>query len=198
MARPRQFDEDDVLVAARQRFIEGGYHGTSVDDLSRATGLSKGSLYGAFRNKQALFYRVLDDYCAVSDKGAAARVEGPPEQALERLRNWLLAPLDDVDRRGCLLARATAELAWEDDAVAARSLAAYEVLLGSCRRLVEQAQQAGLVDPTADAEALGGFVLATHRGLEALAKAGTDAATMRRIAGAAVDSITLGPASGSA
>ncbi|CAM3035818.1 TetR family transcriptional regulator C-terminal domain-containing protein [Dermacoccus abyssi] len=103
-----------------------------------------------------------------------------PEQALERLRNWLLAPLDDVDRRGCLLARATAELAWEDDAVAARSLAAYEVLLGSCRRLVEQAQQAGLVDPTADAEALGGFVLATHRGLEALAKAGTDAATMRR------------------
>ena len=191
MARPRKFDERDVLVAARRRFNETGYHGTSVDDLSRATGLSKGSLYGAFGDKEALFQRVFEEYCASSEEGAAALLEGPEDPALERLRNWLRAPEGCTDRRGCLLAKGTAELAWENDAIAARSLAAYETLLDSCRQLVEQAQRAGHIDPAADAEVLGGLILTTQRGLEALAKAGVDAQTRNRIADAAIDSIAL-------
>jgi hypothetical protein len=54
--------------------------------------------------------------------------------------------------------------------------------------------RAGHLDPAAEAEALGGLVLTTHRGLEALAKAGVDAKTRNRIADAAIDSIAL-PAS---
>jgi len=193
MARPRKFDEHDVLTAARQRFNETGYHGTSVEDLSRATGLSKGSLYGAFGDKEALFQQVFDDYCAASDDGAAARVEGPEEEALLRLRAWLHSP-EITDRRGCLLAKGTAELAWENDAIAARSLAAFETLLDSCRLLIEQAQRAGMVNPAADPEAVAGLILTTHRGLEALAKAGMDPQLRNRIADAAIASITLKPA----
>jgi AcrR family transcriptional regulator len=194
MARPRKFDERDVVAAARRQFNEAGYHGTSVEDLSRATGLSKGSLYGAFGDKQALFQRVFEEYCAGADQGAAARLEGPEDQALDRLRDWLRAPEGPTDRRGCLLAKATAELAWENDTVANRSLATFETLLDSCRQLIEQAQHVGHIDPAADAEALGGLILTTHRGLEALAKAGVDAAKRNRIADAAIDSIAL-PAS---
>src|SRR4051812_42685486 len=146
MARPRKFDEHDVVVAARRQFRETGYHGTSVEDLSRATGLSKGSLYGAFGDKETLFRRGFDDYCAASDECAATRVEGPEDQALDRLRDWLRSPEDGLDgsgRLGCLLAKGTAELAWEDDAIAARSRAAFDSLFDSCRQLVEQAQRAG-------------------------------------------------------
>lgn len=192
MARPRKFDEAVVLDAARQQFTQGGYHGTSVDDLSRATGLSKGSLYGAFGDKQTLFHRVFGAYCDGSDAMAAARAEGPEDEALLRLRSWLHSP-DETDPYGCLLARGTAELAAEDHEVAARSLAAYDTLLESCRLLVEQAQRAGLVDPDADAEALGGVVLATHRGIEALGKAGVPAATRNRIADAAISGIAARP-----
>ncbi|GAA0572300.1 TetR/AcrR family transcriptional regulator [Paractinoplanes ferrugineus] len=195
MGRPRKFDEHDVLIAVRRQFNETGYHGTSVDDLSRATGLSKGSLYSAFGDKDALFRRIFDEYCAGSDQNAAARVAGPEDQALDRLRAWLTAPDGGPDRRGCLLAKTTAELAWENEGIAARSLAAYETLLESCRLLIEQAQRAGQVDPAADPEALGGLVLATHRGIEALLKAGVDTATLNRIAATAIDSITLRPAS---
>lgn len=194
MARPRKFDEQDVLVAVRQRFTETGYHGTSVDELSRVTGLSKGSLYGAFGDKEALFARVFDEYCTEAGGGVAALVEGPEDQALARLRAWLRSPEDDASRRDCLLATGTAELAWADDAIAARSLAAFDGLLDSCRRLVEQAQRAGLVDPSADAEALGGVILATHRGLEALAEAGVDPVRRNRIADAAIAGIALHPA----
>jgi AcrR family transcriptional regulator len=191
MGRPRKFSEQEVLATARRQFNETGYHGTSVDDLSRATGLSKGSLYGAFGDKAALFQRIFEEYCASSDEGAAARLEGPEDQALDRLRTWLTSPDGHTGQPGCLLAKATAELAAENDAVATRSLAAYETLLDSCRQLVEQAQRAGHLDPAADAEALGGLILTTHRGLEALAKAGVDAKTRNRIADAAIDSIAL-------
>ncbi|GAB7045122.1 TetR/AcrR family transcriptional regulator [Catenuloplanes indicus JCM 9534] len=187
-----------MLVAVRRQFNETGYHGTSVEDLSRVTGLSKGSLYSAFGDKDTLFRRIFEEYCASSDQGAAARVDGPEDQALDRLRAWLAAPEGCPDRRGCLLAKTTAELAWEDENIAARSRAAYETLLESCRLLVEQAQRAGQVDPAADPEALGGLILATHRGLEALLKAGVDTKTLNRIADAAIDGITLSPARPSA
>jgi TetR/AcrR family transcriptional repressor of nem operon len=190
MARPRKFEEADVLDAARQRFTETGFHGTSVDELSRATGLSKGSLYGAFGDKHALFQRVFDDYCVGASASIAALIDGPEEEALDRLREWLLSTLS-IDRYGCLLAKGTAELASENEEVAARSHATHDSLLDSCHQLVEQAQRAGLVEPTADAEALGGVILATHRGLEALAKAGVEPAMRSRIADAVVDSISL-------
>jgi TetR/AcrR family transcriptional repressor of nem operon len=189
MARPRKFDERRVVDAARLQFNETGYHGTSVEDLSRVTGLSKGSLYGAFGDKEALFRRIFDDYCASAEESVAALLDGPEDQALDRMRHWLTAREDGSDRRGCLLAKATAELAWENDAIAARSLATFETLLGSCRQLVEQAQRAGHVDPAADPAALGGLIVTTHRGLEALAKAGVDAETRNRIADTMIDSI---------
>lgn len=194
MARPRGFDEDDVVAAARRRFNESGFHGTSVGDLSTATGLSKGSLYGAFGDKDALFRRVFQEYCAQAEQVTADLLDGPEDEALDRVRGWLRSTEDVIDRVGCLLAKATAELAGESEAVAARSLLAHLRLLSTCSQLVEQAQRAGHVDPTADAQALGGLILTTHRGLEALAKAGVDARTRNCIADAAVDSIAVGPA----
>ena len=190
MARPRKFTEPDAIAAARRQFNQTGYHGTSVEDLSRATGLSKGSLYGAFGDKEALFQRVLDEYCAGAESSTAALLDGPDDEALDRVRAWLWSP-EDNDQLGCLLAKATAELAWESDAVASRSLATFETLLGTCRQVVEQAQRAGRLDPDADSAALGGLILTTHRGIEALAKAGVDAQTRNRIATAAIDSIEL-------
>lgn len=61
MARPREFDEATVLAQARTLFASLGYNGTSIDDLVKATGLLRGSLYKAFGSKQNLFERVLAD-----------------------------------------------------------------------------------------------------------------------------------------
>lgn len=189
MARPRKFDEQEVVVAARRQFNATGFHGTSVEELSRATGLSKGSLYGAFGDKDGLFQRAFDDYCAGTDDGAAARLEGPEDEALDRARAWLRTTARSTETDGCLLAKATAELASENEAVAARALAAYTTLLAGCRDLVEQAQRAGQVDAEADAAALGGLLLTTQRGLEALGKAGVEPSVRLAIADAAIDGI---------
>lgn len=59
MGRPRQFDPDAVLLRARDTFALGGYHGTSMDDLLRATGLQRSSLYSAYGSKRGLFLAAL-------------------------------------------------------------------------------------------------------------------------------------------
>ena len=60
MARPRNFDEDDVIARAADVFGRLGYNGASIDDLLAATGLQRGSLYKAFGSKRNLFEKVLE------------------------------------------------------------------------------------------------------------------------------------------
>jgi TetR/AcrR family transcriptional repressor of nem operon len=59
MARPRTFDIEQVLAQAQDLFAAQGYNGTSIDDLVKATGLLRGSLYKAFGSKRNLFIEVL-------------------------------------------------------------------------------------------------------------------------------------------
>lgn len=192
MGRPRTFDEEEVVAAARDVFWTSGYHGTSVGDLAAATGLGKGSLYGAFGDKHQLFLRIFDEYCAASDASAAALIDGPDDQALDRAAAWLLANARNAGPRGCLLAKGTAELSAEDPAVATRAADAFTTLHTSLTELVRQAQRAGDVDPAADPAALAGLLLAAHRGLEALAKGGMPTELLVAVAEQAIRSVRVG------
>jgi TetR/AcrR family transcriptional repressor of nem operon len=59
MGRPRSFDTAQVLASARDAFVSDGYNGTSIDNLLRATGLQRASLYQAFGSKRGLFVTIL-------------------------------------------------------------------------------------------------------------------------------------------
>ena len=61
MARPREFEVAEVLSKARTVFAAQGYNGTSIDELVRATGLMRGSIYKAFGSKRNLFVLILAD-----------------------------------------------------------------------------------------------------------------------------------------
>lgn len=51
---------DEIVKAAMRCFARTGYHGTSMDDIVAESGLSKGTLYWHFENKQALFLAMLE------------------------------------------------------------------------------------------------------------------------------------------
>ena len=191
MARPRSFDEGEVLRAARDQFWSIGYAAARVDDIAAATGLGKGSLYGAFGDKRQLFLRTFDDHCAELVDAVRRALDGPDAGALERLRAHVLAVADatasdatasDASRRGCLLAKGTAELSGQDPAVEAtarRTFAAIEELLTSC---VAGAQRAGDIKQDQDPARLAGLLLAVLRGIEALGKGGSSPDSLRSIA----------------
>lgn len=62
MGRPREFSEPEALDAAMRVFWEKGYEGASLDDLTRAMGINRSSLYSSFGDKEELFRRVVERY----------------------------------------------------------------------------------------------------------------------------------------
>lgn len=192
MARPRTFDEDAVVAAARDQFWDGGYAATSVDDLTAATGLGKGSLYGAFGDKHSLFVRALDGYCADAVARVAAQLRAPGVPAYDRLAGHVRAMvadmLADTERRGCMMAKSSAELGGVDaavDDVVAGSLNRWRDALVEC---IAEAQRDGTVTAAADADALATMVLGLIRGCETLHMGGVAA---ERISAAAEQALAL-------
>jgi TetR/AcrR family transcriptional repressor of nem operon len=186
MARPREFDEGSVLRVAHEKFASVGYAGTSMDGISEATGLGKGSLYGAYGGKRGLFRLVFDRYCTAVVEQTRRDLEGPDDEAFARLaahiRSVAAATAADVAHRGCLLAKGTAELAEHDPEVAARSLRSFDELEQILTADIEACQRHGDISAEADPRGLAMLMLAVLRGIEALGKAGKDEAALHTIA----------------
>ena len=62
MVRPREFDREIALEQARLVFWAKGYAATSTDDLVKAMGIGRQSLYNAFGDKWKLYMEALADY----------------------------------------------------------------------------------------------------------------------------------------
>lgn len=60
--RGRKFGQ--VLAGARDIFMSDGFEGASVDDIARAAGVSKATLYSYFPDKRLLFMEVARVECA--------------------------------------------------------------------------------------------------------------------------------------
>lgn len=61
-----------IAEAARQCFIRGGIERTSMDDICRQAGISKGAIYGHFASKDELVLEVMDIGAAGMDRLGAA------------------------------------------------------------------------------------------------------------------------------
>ena len=51
-----------ILQQAMKIFLEKGYHGTSIDDITQAAGLTKGALYWHFKSKEDLLKRIMEEF----------------------------------------------------------------------------------------------------------------------------------------
>jgi TetR/AcrR family transcriptional regulator, transcriptional repressor for nem operon len=194
MARPRKFDEDEVVAASRDLFWDQGYEATSVDDLSVVTGLGRGSFYKAFGDKHSLFVRSLELYCAQVSGAIHADLHNPALSAYDRLvahvRGLAAAMASDTDRRGCLLAKSADELCPGDAEVAKRVKRTLDGWLRELTATITAAQADGDIPAGTDARALASLLLAVLRGMEALRKGGVAASTVKAAAEQAIALIT--------
>lgn len=51
-----------ILNQAIKLFLKKGYHGTSIDDITRAAGLTKGAFYCHFKSKEDLLKRIVKEF----------------------------------------------------------------------------------------------------------------------------------------
>ena len=173
MARPREFNEEQVLEAAGDAFWARGYEGTSTRDLVRITGLTQPSLYNAFGDKRSLFRRALQRYAERSTCERIARLEStlPPKEAVcAFLREIIERSLDDGDRRGCLLVNSALEIAPHDPELGAEVAARLAEIEAFFSRALTAAQNDGSIPPGREPADLARLLLGITLGLRVLAR----------------------------
>lgn len=80
----------ELLAAALDLFVEKGYAGTRLDDVAARAGVSKGTLYLYFENKEDLFKAVVRENIVTRISEAAQEVgqaDGPTDALLRGLIN---------------------------------------------------------------------------------------------------------------
>jgi AcrR family transcriptional regulator len=180
MARPRSFDPDEALDLARDVFWRNGFQGTSLDDITAATGLAKPSLYAAFGDKNALFLKVLDRYHAsIVANAERALNQGP--SARDAIERWLtgFVPYCSGTKgiRGCLSVNTAADGISDQKDVrdrVERFNRKLEQLLSN-RLRADRAQFSDAFDPDAAAHT----IMAIYLGLMVMAKDAPTAARVR-------------------
>src|SRR5512146_841820 len=75
-----------LVVAARDVFAQKGYHATTVDDITRAAGVAKGTFYLYFSEEREIYYAVVRAFLQLIKDvgGSVAREVRSPEQFLGR------------------------------------------------------------------------------------------------------------------
>jgi AcrR family transcriptional regulator len=85
--RSGQERRERILMQAAEVFFRKGFHGSSVDEVARAVGLLKGSLYYHIRSKEDLLVELLCRTLEEAQRAVArqAAADADPRQRLERM-----------------------------------------------------------------------------------------------------------------
>ncbi|MGB7242747.1 MAG: TetR/AcrR family transcriptional regulator [Sulfitobacter sp.] len=122
MARPREFNVTKAIEKATDVFWAQGYQDASLPDLLRGMGLTRGSLYKAFKDKKNLFLIVLDHYEKVAVDAAVTHLtNSDTADGKARILSFFAGIYQAVsrgDQRGCLLCTAAAGPEMDDPDIA--------------------------------------------------------------------------------
>jgi TetR/AcrR family transcriptional repressor of nem operon len=172
MARPREFDDEDVLDAAIQCFWHRGYEATSVKDLLDRTGLTAASLYNAFGDKRALFRTALDHYVEGSIGERIRRCETlPPLEAIRAFFEEILSrSLNDREHKGCMLVNTALEVAPHDPEFRTAITSVLERIETFFLGCIKSGQSDGTITRAVPGENLARHLLAVLMGVRVLAR----------------------------
>ncbi|MFN9678176.1 MAG: TetR/AcrR family transcriptional regulator [Betaproteobacteria bacterium] len=89
--RRKQDRPSQLLAAGLDLFVERGYAGTRLDDVAARAGVSKGTLYLYFANKEELFKAVVRESVVPLITAAAGRAESYDGSSADLLRGLVMS-----------------------------------------------------------------------------------------------------------
>jgi len=169
MARPQEFEYKEVLNSAMQLFWRKGYATTSIKDLTEATNLQPGSLYGTFKNKRSLFLQSLDFYF-VNLYESIHKILNSEKAPLERIKiffNYFISQsIKDNDRKSCLLVNTLLEISPEEREVNKKVSDMFLKIENEFLKVLIEAQDKGDLDKKAKPKALAKMIMSGIFGLQ--------------------------------
>lgn len=169
MARPRRFDDDDLLNRAMRLFWQHGFANTGIRELEQGLGLKAPAIYHRFGSKEGLFLAALDHYV---EQVVGRRIRyyfQASDTPLAGLRAFFDSTYDyispDHPPLACLLVNTSLEALSSDPAVAERLQAGALRVRNAFAGCLQRAQQLGQLDAHADPKTLANIL---HLGLQGL------------------------------
>ena len=185
MARPREFDADDVLDSAMQLFWNRGYEGTSINDLVEHTGLSRASLYNAFGGKRDLFLAAIKRY-RFSKHQRLIDFLGRPGPARATIKEALEQVASDVLDCGCFITNTAVEFSQNDPEVVRRVNASWKALEDAFEVAVARGQEQREIARRFPSRRIARFLVGSVQGLGVLGRAGNSRVRNREVAAMAM------------
>lgn len=191
--RPREYDPDAALARATDSFWERGYSGTSLDELSEATGMNRPSLYGAFGDKRDIYLKALARYWESSLVGIEEMLDRrrPLREALQRLYDKALSSYlaGKSGPRGCFAIGTATTEALRDAQIRASLAAGLRHIDEAFAARIRFARDRGELPDEADPDALAMLASATLHTLAIRSRAGATRTALQAIVDMTLDII---------
>ncbi|MFD9008679.1 ScbR family autoregulator-binding transcription factor [Streptomyces sp. NPDC059552] len=150
MARARQeraeITRQAILTGAATAFDVSGFEGTSLSDVVKHAGVTKGALYFHFPSKEALARTLMDEQFQVAEHLAA--IEEPGLQTVIDLTHRMAVGL-----RSDVRIRAGIRLVIEFGSFTHPDPTPYDTWIDTCRSCLAPAQERGDIHPSLDVRA---------------------------------------------
>jgi TetR/AcrR family transcriptional regulator, copper-responsive repressor len=191
--RPRAYDPETALRQAAEAFWKTGYSGTSLDDISAATGMNRPSLRAAFGDKHEIYVRALNDYWelkfAALDQafGSGATLAETLTRVYDAALSIYFSSGDRV--LGCFVVGTAITEAVSDPEIQRIVAEGFHKIDADFEARFKQARAGGELKQGADPKALALLASATMHTLAIRARAGTSRNDLRKLAHKAVSVI---------
>lgn len=169
-----------IIEKSMQLFSLRGYFNTSIDCIVKATGLTKGGLYGHFRNKQEIWYAVYDECVRIWKSIVFRDVREIPdplariEKVIENSqKNYLGA---GVFEGGCFLCNALVDLAGQSPTMSNHVLKGFKSFVKLLRLWLEEGQQKEMLKAGVNLDEIANFIVISLNGAAPLYAASKDPA----------------------
>jgi TetR/AcrR family transcriptional repressor of nem operon len=180
MTSKGELTRQHIIEKSMQLLSVQGYFNTSIAGIIKATGLTKGGLYGHFRNKEEIWYAVYAE-CVRIWKGIVfqgVRDIADPLARLERviensLKNYLGG---GVFEGGCFLFNSLVELAGQSSAMSDHVLNGFRDFAALLRQWLEEARQQGRLRDGLSPDEIADFLVISLNGAAPLYAASHDPA----------------------
>jgi TetR/AcrR family transcriptional repressor of nem operon len=177
MPRKKEFDEFEVLQRAMEIFWHKGYEATSIQDLVDQTGINRGSLYGTFTDKRALFLAVIQyyDQTVVTTTVSTFQQARSARQAIEDyIRNAAERAAEDTQQRGDFLTNSAVEVGPHDPEAERRLHASMMRIEAAFLGALVQARANGEIKTRRDLRDLARFLTSSMQGIRVMARCNPD------------------------
>jgi TetR/AcrR family transcriptional repressor of nem operon len=163
MARPSL--REKLASSAVDTLHTHGFRGCSIQDITQAAGVPKGSFFNHFENKEDLAIDALHRYLDGSRPDLLFQEGVPPLQRLKNHFIFLSEKLVECGfERGCMLGLFAAEMSREYPRMREELRSVFETWCSAVESVLREAQAAGDIDPRHDPAQLARFLVNAWEG----------------------------------